>query len=411
MFSTNLAKNYKTLTMYSEKIIIRYAKGVKFYDMYHNSYIDATSSYCSANLGHQNPHLKRMLINQLDKIAVCPRYVENGMLNRLSTTVNKFFNNKINLKQNQYLQILPSSNGVDTLETAIKLARAWGTEKKGIPLGKTKQIFMNNNFHGRTLAAISANNSFYQNKFYPRVPNLINMPYNDIDALNFCLEHYNNYENVSAIFVEPIQCEGGINIPDFDYLFNLRKLCDKYNILLVCDEIQTGLFRTGNLLSSEKFNIKPDIVLLGKSLGGGYLPVSICIASNNIMSCIKEGEHGSTFGGNPLASFMAEEVLEYLHKNNYKQIVDELGIKYFRNLKLLQDKFKFIKEIRGIGLLFGIELDSTIDVDKICNKLTEYNILIKSTKNNTIRFSPPFIINQQETEELFNGFYNCFKKI
>jgi ornithine--oxo-acid transaminase len=410
MFSHNIAKNYNVLTRFTNNIIITNGIGSRLIDMYQNSYLDATSSYCSANLGHQHDHFKKILIKQLDNLSICPRYVENNKLNNLGNVISTYFSNKMNLKDKQYLQVLPSCNGVDTVETAIKLSRAWGFEKKGIPLSKSKQIFMDGNFHGRTLGAISVNNYDYQHKFYPKVPNLINIPFNDIENLKFYLEHSKTHEIISAIFVEPIQCEGGINIPDFDYLYQVRKLCDKYNILLVCDEIQTGLFRTGKLLCSEKYNVKPDVVLLGKSLGGGYLPVSVCISSNEIMSSIKEGEHGSTFGGYPLGSAMAAEVIKYLHHYNYEKTILQLSSEYYYNLKLLQEKYKFIKNIKIEGFLFGIELDCAVSADKICSDLTNHNILIRPAKNNTIRLSPPFIITSEETKELFDGFNKSFDK-
>jgi ornithine--oxo-acid transaminase len=284
--SHHIAKNYKTFLKNGKSIIINRAIGSKFYDLNNNSYIDATSSYCGANLGHNHPYFKNHIIEQLNNISICPRYVENNQLNRLGITVNKYFNSLIKMNNNDTLKILPSCNGVDTIETAIKLSRAWAYEKKGIPLGNSIQLFFNGNFHGRTVSAISVSNSSYQAKFYPKNPNLISIPYNDKECLKQILESEIG-DKISAIILEPIQCEGGINIPHFDFLIEIRKLCNKHNILLVCDEIQTGLFRTGKLLCSEKYNCKPDIVLLGKSLGAGYLHISLTITSNEIMNCIK----------------------------------------------------------------------------------------------------------------------------
>lgn len=404
----SLTKIYKTLSRNNLPIIIKKSNGSKLYDIFGNSYIDATSSYCSANFGHNNPIFKHKLMKQIDELSVCPRYLENNNLNKLATTVNKYFIDKINLKKNQYLQIIPSLNGVDAFETALKVSRAWAHEIKKIKIGESKQIYMDKCFHGRTLAAISMNNNLYQTKFYPKVNNFISCHYNNIEYLQNILE---NNSTISAIFVEPVQAEGGIIVPHYDYLFRIRKLCDQYNVLMICDEIQTGLFRTGNLLCLEKSNIKADIVLLGKSLGGGFLPISLCIGSNEVMSCIKEGEHGSTFGGNPLASNMANEVLEYVNNNNFKNDINDLSHIYKRNLYQLKEKYKFIKEIRSSGMLFGIELDDKIMIDNVCNSLTEYNILTKNASNNTIRLSPPFIITNYETEELFDGFDKCFNKI
>ena len=408
--SHHIAKNYKTFFRNGKSIIIYRANGSKFYDVHNNSYIDATSSYCGANLGHNHPYFKHYLIEQLNKISICPRYIENNQLNRLGITVNKYFKNLIKIDNKDILKILPSCNGVDTIETAIKLSRAWAYEKKGIPIGRSIQLFFDGNFHGRTVSAISVSNSTYQHKFYPKNPNLISIPYNDIESLQKLLENKDS-DNISAIFVEPVQCEGGINIPNFDFLIKVRDVCDKYNILLVCDEIQTGLFRTGKLLCSQKYKCKPDIVLLGKSLGAGYLPISLTIASNEIMKCIKPGEHGSTYGGYPLASNVASHMLEYLHDNNYEDTIHEKSIEIMNRLNFMKNKYGFIKEIRNEGLLYGIEMDEQISSENICNQLIDYGIIIKNTNRNTIRFSPPFIITNQEIDELFNGFNKCFDKI
>ena len=408
--SHHIAKNYKTLLRNGKSIIIDRAFGSKFFDINQDSYLDATSSYCSANLGHNHPYFKNYIIDQLHNLSICPRYVENNRLNELGITVNKYFKNLIKTDDKDTLQILPSCNGVDTIETAIKLSRAWAYEKKRVPLGRSIQLFFDGNFHGRTVSAISVSNSPYQSKFYPKNPNLISIPYNDIEYLKKLLEHKMT-DLISAIILEPIQCEGGINIPNNDFLIEVRKLCDKYNILLVCDEIQTGLFRTGKLLCSQKYNCKPDIALLGKSLGAGYVPISLTIASNEIMECIKPGEHGSTFGGYPLASKIASEMIEYLHHHNYEKIVEKNSLKINKILSVIQKKYSFIKDIRMLGLLYGIEVDENVSSEKICNQLINYGIIIKNTNRNTIRLSPPFIITDNEIDELFYGFIKCLDKI
>jgi ornithine--oxo-acid transaminase len=405
---SHIAKNYKTFLNYDKSIVIYRAIGCKFYDKNSNSYIDATSSYCSANLGHNHPYFKAHIVDQINKISVCPRYIENIQLNNLGKIVNKYLKDKINISKSDTLQILPSCNGVDTIETAIKLSRAWAYEKKGISVGESIQIFFDGNFHGRTVSALSVSNSKYQEKFHPKNPNLITVPFNNFEYLEDLLS---KTKNISAVFIEPIQCEGGINIPNYNFLFKIRELCNKHNILLVCDEIQTGLFRTGKILCSEKFNCKPDIVLLGKSLGAGYIPISLTIASNKIMDCIKPGEHGSTFGGNPLACNIASNMLDYLYKYNYEKKVNDLSYYIINNLNLIKNEYGFIKEIRNEGLLYGIEIDEKISAEEICNKLVNYNIIIKSTNRNTIRLSPPFIMKKYEIDELFDGFTKCFNKL
>jgi ornithine--oxo-acid transaminase len=403
-----VARNYKTLLSEGTKFVINRAKGCLLYDTNNRSYIDATSSYCAANFGHKHPHFKKVIDEQLEKISICPRFVDNEKLDSLGFTINKYLNRKLNVKSNDYLQVLPSCNGVDTIETAIKLARVWGTEKKGIPMGKSIQVFFNGNFHGRSMSAISVSDYFYQRKFYPKNPNLVTVPFNNILALEKYLQ---NNPTVSAVFLEPIQCEGGIIIPEYNYLSNVRKLCDQYNVLMVCDEIQTGMFRTGPLLCSDKFQVKPDIVLLGKSLGGGYLPVSVCISSNDIMGTIKEGEHGSTFGGYPLASAVASEVLTYAYKNKYEQIVNQKASYYKSKLTYLSQKYNFIKEVRQCGLIIGIELEESIASENICNQLVSHGIIVKNTNCNTLRLTPPFIITNDQTNYLFDKLDKCFSKI
>ncbi len=403
-----VARNYKTLLLNGTKFVINRAKGSKLYDTNNNSYIDATSSYCAVNFGHRHPHFKKVIDEQLKQISICPRFVDNQKLDLLGNTVNKYLHTKMKLVNGNYLQVLPSCNGVDTIETAIKLSRAWGLEKKGIPIGKSKQLFFSGNFHGRSLSAVSVSDYPYQKKFYPKNPNLVKIPYNNIPILESYLQ---KNPNVSALFVEPVQCEGGIIIPKPDYLANIRKLCDHHNVLMVCDEIQTGMFRSGPLLCSEKYKVKPDVVLLGKSLGGGYLPISVCISSNDIMSTIKEGEHGSTFGGYPLASAVGSEVIEYAYKNHYETIVNNKAKYYEAYLNILLKKYSFIKEVRQCGLIIGIELDESVCSESICNQLVSHGIILKNTSHNTLRITPPFVITTAQTNYLFDKLEKCFNKV
>jgi ornithine--oxo-acid transaminase len=402
---SHIATNYKLLYNSGSKIIIKRARGVYLYDCNGRAYIDGTSSYCSANFGHGNTSFKRVINQQLANISVCPRFVESKSLSILASTVNKYFHEKLNIKHGEHLQILPSTNGVDTVETAIKLARAWGFYQKQIPMGKSVQIFFSGNFHGRSISAISVSDYPYQIKFYPPNPNLIKLPYNSIYALELYLE---SNPNVSGVFLEPIQCEGGIIIPNPEYLKKVRTLCDKYNILMICDEIQTGMFRTGPLLSVCNSNVKPDVVLVGKSLGGGILPISLCVSSNKIMEGIKPGEHGSTFGGYPLASSLASYVLDWSHAKHFESTVNKKAFSYATELGYLRTKYSFIKAIRQSGLMIGIELDDSIDPDKVSEKLTQFGIIIKSTNNNTLRLSPPFIIKPSETAQILDGLNRVF---
>ena len=405
MASRYIARTYKVLTKNGLPIIINHAKGSKFFDIHGNGYLDATSSYSSANFGHCHEHFKKVLNTQIENIALCPRFLENENLNKLGLTVNTYFRNKINVSNNKNLQIILGSDGSTSVDAAIKIARAWGSLNKMIEIGKTRQIFVKGNFHGRSFGSLSVSDHPYQQKFYPKVPGLSIVPYNDIPSLVREISQ----DDVTAVIVEPIQGEGGIIVPSSDYLRNIRQLCDKYNVLMICDEIQTGLFRTGSLLCSEQFDTKPDIAIIGKSLGGGYLPISLCVGSEDVMSSIKQGEHGNTFGGNPLASGMAISVLEYVHDNNISSTVAKLSNIFSSNLKSL--KYPFIKEIRGMGLFFGIEFDEKISSDNVANNLVEYGILTKGTAKNTIRLTPPFVITNTEIEELFDGLNKCFKTL
>jgi ornithine--oxo-acid transaminase len=405
---THVAKNYKTLLLDGTKFLINRAKGSLLFDTNNNAYIDGTSSYCAANFGHNHPQFKKVLLDQVELISVCPRFVDNEPLDLLGATIDKHLHCELNINPGSYLQVLPSCNGVDTIETAIKLARAWGHEKKGIPIGESKQLFFGGNFHGRSMSAVSVSDYSYQKKFYPKNPNLVKIPFNNVYALE---KYLCKNPTVSAIIIEPIQCEAGIIIPEYNYLSIVRQLCSYYKVLMICDEIQTGMFRSGPLLCSEKFNVKPDVVLLGKSLGGGFLPVSVCISSNEIMGSIKAGEHGSTFGGYPLASAVASYVLDYGYSNNYEQIVNDKAEYYKLKLSKLSSKYGFIKEIRQCGLIIGIELDQSINSDYICNKLVSHGIIVKSTINNTIRITPPFIITNEQTNKIFDKLDECFSNL
>ena len=404
----SIARNYRLL----QNLRIKSASGPFLVDVCNTLYYDLSSCYSAANFGHNNIFLKEKLINQLDKISVCSRYVDNVYLNNLGHMVHKYFGNLINLKAGEKTCTLPSSNGVDAVETAIKLARAWGYAQKNIKEDQCKILFANGNFAGRTILASSVSSNAYQKKFYPKVPGFDLINYNDIESLKKYLDT-NDSKNISAICLEPIQGENGVIIPNDDYFPQVRELCDKHNLLLICDEIQTGLGRTSKLLCSEHYNIKPDIVLLGKSLGGGFLPVSLCISSNTIMDNILPGEHGSTFGGNPLASRMATEVLEYYHSNYIQQNIRTLSTTFAKYGEQLYEKYngKLIKNVRGKGLFWGIEFIPKYDAFTVAQMLTEYNIITNSAGNNTLRICPPFILNNHEAKQIYDLLNECFDDI
>lgn len=381
------AKNYKPLD-----VCIKNGKGIYVRDVNSKLYMDFISGYSALNQGHCHPRLVNVIKEQSKKLTLTSRAMYNNVLGDFMEKVCKTFN---------YSKMLPMNTGVEGGETAIKIARKWGYLKKGVEPNKAINLFCNNNFWGRTLAAASSSSDpDCYNEFGPFMRGFKLVDYNDIDKLE---KTFKKYPNIVSFMLEPIQGEAGIIIPDDDYLVNVRKLCTKYNVLMIADEVQTGLGRTGKMLAcdysktSEYIKMKPDILILGKALSGGFLPVSAVLSKDKIMEVITPGTHGSTYGGNPLASAIGIEAIniiedEELVENSYKQ-----G-NYFR--KSINDlQFPSIKECRGKGLLNAIEFHNEKDADKFVNNLISNGILAKSTHRNTIRLSPPLIINQEEMDK------------
>ena len=302
-------------------------------------------------------------------------------------------------------KVLPMNTGVEAGETAIKLARKWGYEVKNVENNKATVLFAKNNFWGRTISACSSSTdpSCYTN-FGPFMDGMITVPYNNIRELEL---KFKTNKNIVAYMLEPIQGEAGVIIPTFGYLKKVRELCSKYNILMIADEVQTGLGRTGKLLACDYEEIKPDILCLGKALSGGVLPISAVLANDNVMNCITPGTHGSTFGGNPLASEVASASLSVILNNNLSENSFNMG-KIFRN-ELNRIKPDFVKEIRGKGLMNAIEFENKEITDIICHKLIENGVLTKQTHDNVLRMSPPLIINKLEMEQAIDKIDDVFK--
>ena len=295
-----------------------------------------------------------------------------------------------------YDKVLPMNTGVEGGETANKLARKWGYLKKGIEENKARIIFANGNFWGRTLAAISSSDdpSSYKG-FGPYMPGYSLIPYNDLDALENELKD----KNVAAFMVEPIQGEAGVIVPDDGYLAGVRKLCTKYNVLYIADEVQTGIARTGKMLASDYEDARPDVLILGKALSGGVLPISAVLADDDIMLCIKAGEHGSTFGGNPLACKVAQSALEVVIEEDLAKNAAELGEVFRSELSERLSANKLVKLIRGKGLLNAIVINDTEESStawNICLALRDNGLLAKPTHGNIIRFAPPLVINKKQ---------------
>ena len=379
------AHNYKPIP-----VVLSKGEGVYLWDVDGKKYFDFLSAYSAVNQGHCHPEILKVLNSQANKLTLTSRAFYNDVLGVYEKYITNLF---------KYDKVLPMNTGVEGGETAIKLARKWGYLKKKIPHNKARIVFANGNFWGRTLAAISSSDdpSSYKD-FGPYMPGYDIIPYNDLISLEEKLKNH----NTAAFMIEPIQGEAGVIVPDEGYLSSVRSLCSKHNVLLIIDEVQTGLGRTGKMLASDHEKVRADILILGKALSGGVLPASAVLANNEIMLCIKPGEHGSTFGGNPLASSVCMAALkvivdEKLSNNSYL-----LGEKFRSSLKSYIDKSSIVLSIRGKGLLNAIEIDNNKKNDlawEICLKLKEKGLLAKPTHGNIIRFAPPLVITEEELDK------------
>lgn len=376
------AHNYHPIPVVLEK-----GSGVFLWDVDGKRYYDFLSGYSAVNQGHCHPKIIASLVEQAQKLTLTSRAFHNNLLGEYARFITSYFG---------YNKVLPMNTGVEGGETAIKLARRWAYTQKGVPENKAKIIFAEGNFWGRTLAAISSSNdpSSYKG-FGPYMPGFELIPYNDTIALEKALQD----KNVAAFMVEPIQGEAGVVLPDDGYLSKVRALCSQYNVLLIADEIQTGLARTGKMLACDHEQVRPDILILGKALSGGVLPVSAVLADDPIMLNIKPGEHGSTYGGNPLACAVAMTALSVLKEENMAENAEKMGALLREELAALQSPL--IKTIRGKGLLNAIVInhpnpDAAWD---ICLTLKENGLLAKPTHGDKIRFAPPLVINEAQVKE------------
>jgi len=376
------AHNYHPIPVVLEK-----GEGVFVWDVEGKRYYDFLSGYSAVNQGHCHPIIIKSLIDQAKKLTLTSRAFHNNLLGEYEKFITAYFG---------YDKVLPMNTGVEGGETAIKLARRWGYTVKGVEQNKAKVIFAEGNFWGRTLAAVSSSTdpSCYTN-FGPFMPGFEIVPYNDTIALEKAFLD----KNVCAFMVEPIQGEAGVVIPDEGYLQKVRALCNEYNVLFIADEIQTGLARTGKMLACDHENVRPDILILGKALSGGVLPVSAILADNEIMMTIKPGEHGSTYGGNPLACAVAMSALSVLKNEKMAENAHEMGVLLRSELNNLQSPY--IKTIRGKGLLNAIVINhhNREAAWDLCLILKEKGLLAKPTHGDKIRFAPPLIINKEQIIE------------
>ena len=379
------AHNYHPLP-----VVLERGEGVYVWDVEGNRYFDFLSAYSAVNQGHCHPHIISALEKQSKMLTLTSRAFHNNVLGQYEEFITKLF---------KYDKVLPMNTGVEGGETANKLARKWGYLKKNIPEDKARIIFAKGNFWGRTLAAISSSDDPTSYKgFGPYMPGYSLIPYNDIPSLENELKD----PNVCAFMVEPIQGEAGVVVPDNQYLSEVRRLCTKYNVLFIADEVQTGIARTGKMLACDHENVRPDILILGKALSGGVFPVSAVLCDDEIMMCIKPGEHGSTFGGNPLACKVAIAALEVVIKENLSDNAHKLGKLFRAKLSSFAANNSLISEIRGKGLLNAMVINDSPESSTawdICIKLRDNGLLAKPTHGNIIRFAPPLIINDSQIEE------------
>jgi len=388
------AHNYHPLP-----VVLDRGEGVYLYDVDGKRYFDFLSGYSAVNQGHCHPAIIQTLQEQASKLTLTSRAFHNNLLGEYEKYITHYFG---------YDKVLPMNTGVEGGETAIKLARRWGYAVKGIPENQAKILFAEGNFWGRTLAAISSSTdpSSYKG-FGPYMPGFSIVPYNDLQALETALAD----SNVAAFMVEPIQGEAGVVIPSEGYLKGVRDLCTKYNVLFIADEIQTGLARTGKMLACDHENVRPDILILGKALSGGTLPISAILADDIVMLQIKPGEHGSTYGGNPLACAVAMKALEVLKSEKMAENAEAMGTLLRSELEKLHSPF--IKLVRGKGLLNAIVInhpDPEVSWE-LCLHLKDLGLLAKPTHGDKIRFAPPLIINEAQIKEAVGIIAEALKRI
>jgi ornithine--oxo-acid transaminase len=376
------AHNYHPLPVVLEK-----GKGVYVWDVEGKQYFDFLSAYSAVNQGHCHPAIIEALTTQAQTLTLTSRAFYNNVLGEYEEFVTKYFG---------YDKVLPMNSGAEADETALKLCRKWAYTKKGIAENEAKIIVCENNFHGRTITIISMSTDPDSFKgFGPYTPGFITIPYNDLAALEKALED----KNVAGFLVEPIQGEAGVFVPDAGYLKSAYDLCKKNNVLFIADEVQTGIARTGKMLACDHENVRPDVLILGKAISGGVLPVSAVLADDDIMLCIKPGEHGSTFGGNPLACKVAIAALTVVKEEKLTENAERLGVIFREELKNI--KSDMISLVRGKGLLNAVVIQPKNGkfAWDVCVALKENGLLAKPTHEHIIRFAPPLVINEEQLRE------------
>ncbi|MGV6828522.1 MAG: ornithine--oxo-acid transaminase [Flavobacteriales bacterium] len=377
------AHNYHPLP-----VVLQKGKGVFVWDMEEKKYYDFLSAYSAVNQGHCHPKIVNAIKNQSETLALTSRAFYNDMLGKYEQFACNYFG---------FDKLLPMNTGAEAVETALKICRKWGYEKKKIDKNKAEIIVCKNNFHGRTTTIISfSNDPVARKNFGPYTNGFIKIEYNNLQALE---ETLTSNPNIVGFLVEPIQGEAGVYVPSKGYLSKAKELCEKHHVLFIADEVQTGIARTGKLLAVDHENVKPDVLILGKALSGGAYPISAVLANNSIMEVIQPGNHGSTFGGNPVAAAVAIAALEVVRDENLAENAEKLGQLFRTEINKFIETSSIVTQVRGKGLLNAIVINDTEESDtawNICLALRDNGLLAKPTHGNIIRFAPPLVMNEKQ---------------
>lgn len=383
----DLENTYGAFNYHPLPVVLTRGEGVFLWDVEGNRYYDFLSAYSAVNQGHCHPRIIHALTTQAGELTLTSRAFHNDKLGIAEKFVCEYFG---------YSRALFMNSGAEADETAIKLARKWGYKIKGIPYNEAVIVVAENNFHGRTISIISASTDPVARRDYgPFTPGFKIIPYNDTTSLEEALRN----PNVCGFLIEPIQGEAGVIVPDEGYLKTIAKLCKKYNVLLMMDEIQTGIGRTGKMLACDYENVKPDMLILGKALSGGVLPVSLVLTGDEVMLTLKPGEHGSTYGGNPLACAITMEALQVVLDENLTENATKMGSIFNERMNNIANKSDFVVQVRGKGLLNAIVINDSPESEtawNICLTLKENGLLAKPTHGNIIRFAPPLVITEEQ---------------
>ena len=377
------AHNYHPLP-----VVLERGEGVHVWDVEGKKYYDFLSAYSAVNQGHCHPKIVGAMYDQAQKLSLTSRAFYNDVLGKYEKYATEYF---------KFDKLLPMNTGAEAVETAIKITRKWAYEKKGVPGTEAQIIVCEDNFHGRTTTIISfSNDEDARRHFGPYTPGFLKIPYNDIEALEKALE---SSKNIAGFLVEPIQGEAGVYVPTEGYLSKAKELCEKHNVLFIADEVQTGIARTGKLLAVDHENVRPDVLVLGKAISGGVYPVSAVLADDEVMNVIKPGQHGSTFGGNPVAGAVAMAALEVIKDENLAENAEALGNLFRQKMNDYIRTSNIVTLVRGKGLLNAIVINDSEDSSTawdICMKMKENGLLAKPTHGNIIRFAPPLVMNEEQ---------------